>query len=83
MAVCTLCNQEMITAVGCDPSLRVGVTRYGRDDDAVWYWALKLPGRCRDCGVRKGAAHHPGCCIAGCTACGEQRMVCPCDDDVW
>lgn len=84
-AVCPACRADMTEAFSCLLEQRPGVTFYGQDaPGADWYAALVegLPARCRDCQVALGGVHHPGCCIAQCLTCDEQRLVCPCDDEL-
>jgi hypothetical protein len=81
---CRVCLEPLGVSVSCDAQRRRGVTRYGADMDAEWYRDDVVPGlpaRCHDCAVAIGAVHHQGCCVAWCTACDDQRLCCPCDDD--
>lgn len=77
--VCPVCLGIVGAADTCSTAERVGVTRYGRD---VFGQVTTPVHRCRGCGVRAAAVHHPFCCVAGCDTCGEQRLLCPCDDDI-
>jgi hypothetical protein len=81
MATCPSCELDMATAPGCT-NPEPHTTRYSYDADVDWYRAdaALRPARCRDCGVIKGAVHHPGCCVAGCTRCKGQKLMCECDD---
>ncbi len=44
------------------------------------YWP-KATGRCGDCGVQPGGAHHLGCDIAECPRCRGQLLSCGCPFD--
>lgn len=82
---CPVCLGIVGSAVTCSPAGRPGVTRYAADVDAEWYRrdvVPDLPARCRGCGVRAGRVHHPFCAVAGCLTCDEQRLMCPCDDEL-
>ena len=82
---CPVCLQDVGVALTCWAEQRPGVTYYGRDVDADWYRADVVPTlapRCRGCGVAVGGVHHPFCVVAVCDTCGEQRLLCPCDDDI-
>lgn len=83
MAICGTCNGEMLAVLTCLAEQRPNVTYYGQDINADWYRDLAptLPSRCRDCGVAHGGLHHPGCCVAQCTRCDDQRLGCGCDDE--
>ena len=82
MAVCIDCDQEMLTAASCSVDVvhqnRVpfGVIRYGSER----HWG-RPKGRCHDCGVLPGGAHHLGCDVAECPRCRRQMLMCGCHFD--
>ncbi len=86
MAVCKCCHQEMTdpkTVSCCDFFL---IRIKGVDFKPILYGsehsADEFPGkeRCRDCSVKKGHAHHPGCDWEECPKCGGQELSCACRD---
>ena len=75
MAICTWCEQEMLTGASCtiDALHHREVT-----------WPLpRTRSRCGDCGTARGGLHHPGCDLQRCLRCGGQLISCGCpfDDD--
>lgn len=56
-------------------------TAYRYGDEPAYAQGGPLPDRCGDCAVAHGGLHHPGCCIAQCSTCGQQRFGCDCDTD--
>jgi hypothetical protein len=85
MAICSACDQEMLTAQSCThvfaktasgtPMRRIpyGLSAGWDDDDVV-------ARRCHDCGVGKGGIHHPGCDMERCPSCHRQMIGCGCFD---
>ena len=79
MAVCEFCGQEMKRADGCtrthikypDGTVLPVVTEHFDEPD----------GRCHDCGIKDGNAHHPGCDVERCPQCGGQLLNCWCFDE--
>lgn len=80
MAVCKYCDQEMTLGNGCTveefhfedgwiPRIRFG------DERPRWSGQ-----QCGDCGVPRGALHHPGCDIESCPRCRQQALSCDCID---
>jgi hypothetical protein len=82
MAICRLCEREMLTAASCNvaalhidgheyPVVPYGKeTRYGRRTANTQ--------RCHDCGVQPGGLHHLGCDWAECPHCHGQLLSCTC-----
>lgn len=84
MAVCQVCNREMLTADGCGISkVSIGGKRYNRirvggiGDLLSGYSKVT---RCGDCGAAMGGFHHWGCDMERCPACGLQLLSCDCED---
>ena len=82
MGVCAWCNTEMATAESCTVAAfhRDG-RRFGRTASGCEPVSQSARGRCGDCGVVRGAWHHPGCDLERCPACGEQARSCDCRFD--
>lgn len=85
MAICQLCEHEMLTAASCTvsalhiegqpfPVVPYGAeTRYGR--------IVSTLRRCHDCGVEPDGFHHLGCDWAECPHCRSQLFTCTCPFD--
>lgn len=82
MAVCEVCNKEMLNGGSCTAvpfrhkfkyyqPLRFGET----DSD------LSYDGNCPDCNVKFGGYHHVGCDTEVCPICHGQALGCPCMDE--
>ncbi len=79
MAVCSNCEQEMLSEVSCveDAIVIDGTTylpvRYGTE---LGYRRVRHP--CGDCGVPIGGVHHHGCDVELCPCCRRQSISCDC-----
>lgn len=85
MAICQVCEREMLTATSCTvsvlhidgepcPAVPYGKeTRYGR--------IVSTLRRCHDCGAQPGGFHHLGCDWAECPHCHGQLITCTCPFD--
>lgn len=69
--MCSDCNQDMTTAVGC--TLPVFVI------DGVAYIRRRCTRRrCEDCGAKPKHFHHLGCDLERCPRCTRQLLSCGC-----
>lgn len=87
MAVCTFCDQEMLSSSGCTVAVMhrdakpISMIPFGA---GRWYRGReRAPARCGDCGVARGGVHHHGCDMEQCPNCGGQMIACGCwfDED--
>lgn len=83
MAKCDICDQEMLTAKGCNHHIyvlndgtEVEPIRAGEAND---WLAGENDRHCGDCGVTNGETHHVGCDTERCRLCGGQFISCDCD----
>ena len=84
MAVCTVCDNEMLHGAGCSEApLRIGDSDYEpiRWGGETGYQFCDMSARCGDCGVARGAVHHHGCDLEQCPACDGQAVTCGCLDE--
>lgn len=83
---CEACGQDMRRSLSCTDLRRSGVVPYSLTPPVPWWhwrrWLSAMPPTCRDCGVSEAGVHHLGCCVAWCARCDDQRLGCPCDDDL-
>ena len=85
MAVCKLCEKEMLEGSSCLPSKLRWIPKRGRvvdyerirNGEEKRYGAVE-PDRCHDCSVMPGGYHHPGCDVEECPRCGGQLISCFC-----
>ena len=82
MAICILCEREMLTADGCTSSMiSIDQEYYSRipygDPRDLLYDGEE---RCHDCGATKMHYHHMGCDAERCPKCGGQLITCDCID---
>jgi hypothetical protein len=75
MAICDACNLEMLEADGClNPDWTT--QPFGHESIFTDDPLIEPPAHCHDCGCRRNNRHHPGCCVAWCHDCDEQRLFC-------
>jgi hypothetical protein len=85
MAICLLCDREMLTAPSCTVSVlhldgrHVAVVPYGLETRYGRFPTTRR--RCDDCGVEPGGFHHLGCDWAECPHCRGQLFSCGCPFD--
>lgn len=83
MAVCEVCNREMLEAAGC-VGLPIELAD-GTKLPPIPFGATEGDGiagdTCGDCGAHWGGFHHPGCDLERCPKCGGQLISCPCQGD--
>lgn len=84
MAICDLCQSEMLHKVSCTNARMVIV---GRAHDPIrwgserWQRRRRMPtAACGDCGTPPGGVHHHGCDMEECPRCGDQAISCGCPD---
>ena len=84
MAICTFCDQEMLTVPSClvevlhQDSVAYRLPTYGKERH---YGRFRPRDRCTDCGVRPGRFHHLGCDWQECPVCFGQLLSCGCRFD--
>lgn len=83
MAVCQICNEDMLTAKGCNDHVyllhdgkEVKPIKVGEGKD--WLSGQEEE-RCGDCNASIGETHHVGCDTERYRECGRQYISCDCD----
>lgn len=80
MAICEICNQEMLTIDSClEDQNRIP---YGLETAWAEYNIRHLPARCEDCNVKLGSIHHKDCDVEECSRCHNQLLSCKCSLDI-
>jgi hypothetical protein len=75
-AICEVCKQEMLPGVGC--TLKQFDDMNGGPYNRIPFESES--GICRDCHVRNGQLHHPGCDVERCPKCNGQAISCDCTE---
>ena len=73
MAVCSACDREMTTRVGCS-----ALTYDDFGDGVARYRVPNGEHPCHDCKAPSRLLHHPGCDSERCPRCGGQAISCGC-----
>lgn len=83
MSVCRFCNRDMAQTHGCDFA---PVYHHGKKyrpikvgDPGDFYFG-NTEARCGDCGAMYGHYHHANCDLERCPVCGQQLLICGCND---
>ena len=82
MATCSRCNQDMLDdeTVSCSANTEVEFPDGERVPASTLHFD-EQGGRCRDCRIKHGGFHHPGCDVERCPRCGGQLISCDCLDE--
>ena len=81
--ICRACGREVGTADSCVPEKWSGLSAvpYGTEQDLralAEKHGVRIPDRCRDCGVTIGGLHHFPCAVEECPRCHGQAFNCVC-----
>lgn len=82
MAICEICNKEMLGESSCVPTIIINGRRFNRikyGDPGDMFPNIADEYHCHDCGCKKGMYHHFGCDVERCPNCGNQLLSCECD----
>jgi len=84
MAKCEVCKREMLTACGCvNGRIQANGKLYPRIKMGMpgdFYFGAEPQERCSDCGAKNGYPHHWGCDAERCPSCGDQLIICDCEN---
>ena len=83
MAICTHCNQEMLSHVGCTVEIIAFAdgSEYPRLASGDARESFHTGDDCHDCGCPLGTLHHPGCDMECCPRCFGQAFSCKCVEE--
>jgi 5-methylcytosine-specific restriction enzyme A len=73
MAICGLCERDMLTTASCER--KPGTIRFGAERRLT---PPEPNDCCHDCGVQVGGQHHLHCDVEECQVCGGQALGCDC-----
>jgi hypothetical protein len=79
MAKCDWCKQEMNKVDSCTGNKTVDYPDGTKLPSSTRHFD-EPGGRCHDCNVKHGEAHHPGCDVERCPKCKGQLISCGCLD---
>lgn len=89
MAVCKVCNHDMMTARSCrGPLVKIEGKlyqriRFGQPHDKAYEYEngnMRPNDTCGDCGCHINGLHHWGCDMETCPKCGKQLIGCDCEE---
>lgn len=79
MAKCKWCEKDMMKVDSCAKN-KILVYPDGKELPTSTYHFDEPSGRCHDCNVKHGQAHHWGCDVERCPRCEGQLISCGCLD---